>query len=170
MENRYMEEKEMLQLKLDMGELKVNVSSIKEDMSDIKHSLSSNVEDISKSLIMLTTIHEKQIYNIEEHKTIHNRIDDVKADTKLIDICQKNLDKKVDLLATEHNACVERRRTYIENRRNSPYRRAVDKCIEYGVVIIMALIVYTLIVQAPNFFTFIDTKPIIHHAIVPVVK
>jgi chromosome segregation ATPase len=168
-----MEETEMMQLKLDIGELKVNISSIKEDMNDIKHSLSSNVEDISKSLIMLTTIHEKQIYNIEEHKNIHNRIDDIKVDVKAVDTCQKDLDKKLDLLTTEHNACVERRKSDIENRRNSPFRRAVDKCIEYGVVIIMALIVYTLIVQAPNFFTFMDTKPvsvIAPHALVPVVK
>jgi chromosome segregation ATPase len=168
-----MEETEMMQLKLDIGELKVNVSSIKEDMNDIKHSLSSNVEDISKSLIMLTTIHEKQIYNIEEHKTIHNRIDDMKVDVKTVDNCQKELDKKVDQLTTEHKACVERRKSDIEKRKNSPYRRALDKCIEYGVVIIMALIVYSLIIQAPNFFHFMDTKPasvIAPHALVPVVK
>jgi chromosome segregation ATPase len=155
-----MEEIEITQLKMDIGELKVNVSSIKEDMSDIKHSLSSNVDDISKSLLMLTSISEKQIYNIEEHKTIHNRIDDIKIDVKNIDTCQKNLEKKLDLVDTEHKACVERRKSDIEKRKNSPYRRALDKCIEYGVVIIMALIVYSLIIQAPNFFHFMDTKPI----------
>jgi chromosome segregation ATPase len=165
-----MEETEMLQLKLDIGELKVNVSSIKEDMNDIKHSLSSNVEDISKSLIMLTAISEKQIYNIEEHKIIHNRIDDVKTDFKYIDTCQKELDKKIDLLSTEHNACLERRRSDIETRKNSPYRRALDKCVEYGIVIIMALIVYSLIVQAPDFFHFMNTKPaaiVLPHTVIP---
>ena len=165
-----MEEKEMNQLKLDMCELKVNVSSIKEDMSDIKHSLTSNVEDISKSLILLATIHEKQIYNIEEHKTIHNRIDDISIYYKTIDICQKELDKKLNILKLEHNSCVERRREDIDKRKNSPLKRAIDKLIEYGVVIIAALIVYSLIVQAPNFFHFVDNNPIVHHMVIPTLK
>jgi enoyl-[acyl-carrier-protein] reductase (NADH) len=155
--------------RVDMGELKANVSTIKEDMHDVKSSLASNFDKIEKVLLILATISEKQTYNIEEHKQIHKRIDDVQeCNIKVNDKVEEKFESfkdKFNELHKEHIECIamskhDDTKTTTTTSNNSVWKRALDKVIEYGLIILICLVFYILAVNAPGFFKFVDNSPI----------
>ena len=160
--------------RVDMGELKANVSTIKEDMHDVKSSLASNFDKIEKVLLILATISEKQTYNIEEHKQIHKRIDDAQeCNIKVNDKIEEKFEifkDKFDELHREHIECIAMSKRHDDTKtttstttttsNNSVWKRALDKVIEYGIIILICLVFYILAVNAPGFFKFVDNSAI----------
>jgi len=156
--------------RVDMGELKANIFDIKEDMRDVKTSLSSNFDKIEKVLYILAGISEKQTYNIEEHKQIHKRIDDVQeCNIKVNDKVEEKFEsfkEKFNELHREHIECLavskhhDDTKTTTTTSNNSVWKRALDKVIEYGIIILICLVFYILAVNAPGFFKFVDNSTI----------
>jgi chromosome segregation ATPase len=140
-------EHEIYQIKSDISELKAhvtnleaNVSSIKSDISDMKMTVSNAMEKISDSSVRMATILEKLNHNVEEHKTIHKRIDEFKD-------AQDYFDEDLAKLKTTHRICMEGKKIKEEQEKvseNAPWVRAKDKMIEYFFVILMCLILFTL--------------------------
>lgn len=164
---------EQIQLKIDIGEVKSNVFGIKEDMHDIKYSLGLNFEKIENVLLILAGISEKQIYNIEEHKQIHKRIDNIEeCNIKMnekVEIKANEFREKFDTLHKEHIECIAMNKHHEDSKtttstttttsNNSVFKRAIDKVIEYSLIVLVCLVLYILAVNAPEFFKFVDTKP-----------
>lgn len=148
---------EFEQLKEDIGDLKDNVNNlntnvavVKNEIQDMKHSVTSAIDKISDSMVSLASVTEKLNFNVEEHRIINNRIENLEES-------QKEQNILLIELRNSHILCSDRRKEEEEERKNSPWNKAKDKAFEYVFIAIVALVIFILASHFGEFSTFLNS-------------
>jgi chromosome segregation ATPase len=136
-------------LKLNVGELKINVGSIKEDISEMKDNVTNAVDRMSETLVVMAGVTEKLNHNMEEHKTIHGRIDGLSNK-------QEILADEVHRMKTIHKTCSNRRQLIETEKKNSAFQIAKKRISESIYVILFLLLVFIAVEHAKDFITYIQ--------------
>jgi len=140
------------ELKVDVGELKVNVCFIKDEMSDMKDTVGTAVEKMSETLVILATVTEKLSSNVNEHKTIHSRMD-------TFGVKQNILSEELVRMKNIHRICSNRRQLIEDEKRKTSFYVAKKKVSELIWVILFFLVLFIMIQNAGNFLNFFKGIP-----------
>jgi DNA repair ATPase RecN len=142
---------DFIQIKIDIGDLKSNVSAIKTDLTDMKHSITNAIDRISNSMAVLATVSEKLNHNDEVHREINLKIEDI-IETQL------EQHERLSSLQSSHEACLNTRKQLEDSKKNSPFNKAKDKLVEYLFLIIVTLVIFVLFSHFSDYIEYMNTK------------
>ena len=133
------EDHEVHLIRSDISELKGNVNSIKQEIAEMRKTVSEAMTKMTDAIVSLAVLTERLHTNVEEHKILHQRIDDTKTTlqdhhSELEDLKDQIQEQKMAhvALATAHANC------QIE-KKNSLFNKAKGKMVELMVVIFTVL-------------------------------
>jgi len=157
-----MEQEDYFHISNVITELKSNVQAFKSDMSDMKNSFSLIFEKISESSTRLAVVIERLNSNLEDHKTIHRRIDEEKAGREYIEA-------ELEKIMTSHKLCQEAQRLRLEAQStkekkdlDSPWSKAKAKVYEYAILLIIGLLAFSLYKNLDPYLGMIYSEKLIH--------
>lgn len=146
-----MADEDFVQIKIDIGDLKSNVSTIKNDIIDMKTSVTTAIDRISTSMATLATVTEKLLNNDEAHRIINKKI-------QVVEETQLDQHDKMIELKQLHEQCVNLRRIDNDNKKNSPLNKAKDKAVEYIFILLLGLIAFIMYSHFNDYLKFINKE------------